>query len=45
MDRYLGQSAATLEAGRWDGEVLEMLELMPRLFLKIGDHVEIPAAA
>ena len=42
MDRYLGQLAATLEAGSWDREVLEMLELMPRLFLKIGDHVEIP---
>ena len=42
VDRYLGQLAASLESCSWDREVLEMLDLMPQVFLKLRDHVEVP---
>ena len=38
VDRYLGQLAASLESCSWDREVLEMLDLIPQVFLKLREQ-------
>lgn len=41
FDRYLSQVAAALERCSWDQDILEMLDLMPQIFLRLDDRVEL----
>ena len=42
FDTYLGQIAQNLESCNWDKDVVEILDLLPQVFLKLSDHVEVP---
>jgi hypothetical protein len=47
MDRYLGQLVDSMESCNfcgWDRDVIELFNLLPQLFIKVGDRVEIPDA-
>jgi len=41
FDRYLSQVAAALQRCSWDRDILEMLDLMPQIFLRLDDSVEL----
>ena len=41
FDRYLSQVAAALAKCTWDKNILEMLDLLPQVFLRLDDGVEL----
>ena len=41
FDRYLSQVAAALAKCSWDKNILEMLDLLPQVFLRLDDSVEL----
>ena len=41
FDRYLSQVAAALAQCSWDKNILEMLDLLPQVFLRLDDSVEL----
>ncbi|ODU25368.1 MAG: hypothetical protein ABS95_00155 [Verrucomicrobia bacterium SCN 57-15] len=41
LDGYLSQMAAALQQCSWDADILEMLDLLPQIFLRLGDSVEL----
>jgi hypothetical protein len=41
FDRYLSEVAAALQRCSWDRDVLEILDLMPQIFLRLDDSVEL----
>jgi hypothetical protein len=41
FDRYLSQVAAALQRCSWDRDILEMLDLIPQIFLRLDDSVEL----
>lgn len=41
LDGYLSQVAVALQQCSWDGDILEMLDLLPQIFLRLGDSVEL----
>lgn len=42
VDHYIEQLALSLGSRNWDRDVREMLDLLPQVFLKLGEKVEIP---
>lgn len=43
LDGYLSQVAAALQRCSWDRAILEMLDLLPQIFLRLDDRVELGA--
>jgi hypothetical protein len=43
FDRYLSQVGSALQRCSWDRDVLEMLDLLPQIFLRLEDSVELGA--
>lgn len=43
LDGYLSQMATALQQCSWDGDILEMLDLLPQIFLRLDDRVELGA--
>ncbi|MCZ2078013.1 MAG: hypothetical protein LC130_23780 [Bryobacterales bacterium] len=43
FDRYLSQVGTALQRCSWDRDVLEMLDLLPQIFLRLDDSVELGA--
>ena len=41
LDGYLSQMAEALQRCSWDRDILEMLDLLPQIFLRLGDAVEL----
>lgn len=40
FDRYLSEVATVLKHRAWDSNILELLDLVPQLLLRLGDEVE-----
>ena len=41
FDRYLSQVAVALAKSSWDKSILEMLDLLPQMFLRLDDSVQL----
>jgi hypothetical protein len=42
FDQYLAKVADSLSACVWNRDVIEILDLLPQVFLRLDDHVEVP---